>query len=408
MPTEIRLTLPRPHPGQATILRSTARFNVVDCGRRFGKTVAAQIRIVKPALAGHPTAWFAPEYKFLAEPWDSLSSILRPVVVGSSKQERRIRLLGGGCIDFWSLDDPDSGRSRKYKHVVVDEAAKARYLEAAWTKAIRPTLTDLKGTADFWSTPRGRDYFWKLYVRGEDELEPEYRSFRFPTLANPYIDPAEIEDARRQLPDRVFRQEYLAEFLEDAGGVFRHVADAVDRGRLLPEEPRRVGAYALGVDLARLEDFTVLCVLDQSGRQVYFERFNQIDWTRQVASIKAVAERYRATVVLDASGLGDPIYQQLADLGLAVEPYVLTSASKKPLIDELAMGLDAGKIRLMDVAEQEAELVAYEYQMTKSRNWTANAPEGMHDDCVIALALAYHGCQAVRPSWGIRTSGRAR
>jgi hypothetical protein len=402
MSREIRLTLTRPHRGQVKLAEARERYLVVDCGRRFGKSVDGLNRLTTVALAGGPVAWFAPNYKMLAEAWRDFRRRLRDVTASASKQDKRIELITGGSIEFWTLEDPDAGRSRRYRRVVIDEAAKARHLEEAWTKAIRPTLTDFKGDAVFYSTPRGRDYFWKLFVRGEDPLEPDWRSFRFPTTENPWIDPAEVEAARRELPDRTFRQEYLAEFLEDAGGVFRNVADCIDRGRVLPEDRRRVGAYALGVDLARLYDFTVLTVVDNMGRQVYFERFNQISWERQIAAIKAASAKYSASVIVDSTGVGDPIFERLKDAGLRVEPYVFTASSKPPLIDDLAMAFERGSLRLMDVPEQEAELAAYEYVMTKARNWRTSAPEGMHDDCVMALALAWHGAKAAtdRPPRG--------
>lgn len=398
--TQIHLTLPRPHPGQRTVLASRARFRTHACGRRWGKTHVAKNRIVRPALDGFPVGWFAPTYKILDEAWRDLRALLKPVEARANANDRRLELITGGVIEFWSLDDPDAGRSRKYKRVAVDEAAMCRHLESAWTKAIRPTLTDFKGDADFYSTPKGRDYFWKCFVRGRDPLEPEWESFHLPTAGNPFIDPAEIEAARRELPDRVFRQEYLAEFLEDAGGVFRNVTDAIDRGRVEPEPRRQVGAYVLGVDLARLEDFTVLTVADQSGRQVYFERFNTISWERQIASIKRVADLYRAKVYVDATGIGDPLCEQLRKAGVNVEPYTLTNASKNELIDNLAMALERGAVRLMDVPEQEAELAAYQYELTKARNLRTGAPEGMHDDCVIALALAVFGSKSAGVSRG--------
>lgn len=395
------MTLPRPHPGQKTVLRSKARFRVHACGRRWGKTAVGEQRLIGPALDGHPVGWFAPSYKILSEAWRDFRRVLQPVISGANENARRLELITGGVIEFWSLEDPDAGRSRKYKRVAIDEAAKCRHLERAWNEAIRPTLTDLKGDADFYSTPRGRDFFWKCFTRGQDPLEPEWESFHLPTAGNPFIDPAEIEAARRELPDRVFRQEFLAEFLEDAGGVFRSVSEAIDRGRILAEARRSVGAYAMGVDLARLNDFTVLTVLDQSGRQVYFERFNQISWERQIERIKAVAGLYNATAIIDSTGVGDPIYERIRDAGVKVQPFVFTSASKNPLIDALAMAFEAGRIRLMDVPEQEAELVAYQYELTAARNLRTGAPEGMHDDAVMALALALHGSASVRPFVGV-------
>ncbi len=117
--------------------------------------------------------------------------IFEPVTISSSVQERQIRLVGGGVIDFWSLEHVDAGRGRKYGRVVVDEAGVVRDLETAWQQAIRPTLTDLRGDAWFLGTPKGRRHFFTLYQRGQSG-DAEWASWRFPTGFNPYIDPAEV------------------------------------------------------------------------------------------------------------------------------------------------------------------------------------------------------------------------
>jgi hypothetical protein len=369
------------------------RFNVVNCGRRFGKTILGQNRLVPVALESHPTAWFAPAYKYLYEVWDWFVKTLEPVTAKANKSEQRIELITGGIVEFWSLkDNPDAGRSRKYKRVVIDEAAKVANLEKVWYEAIRPTLADLSGEADMYSTPKGHNFFWKAYNLGQDPHEPEWRSWTMPTASNPYIEASEIEAARRGLPERVFQQEFLAEFLEDAGGVFRGVSAAVDKGRTRPDPPTPGTHYTMGVDLARVEDFTVLCVMDPTGRQVYHERFNQISWERQCEAIARVSVAYnKAAMYLDSTGVGDPIYERLRKAGLNVRPYGFTNASKEALIDNLAMKIEGGKVRLMDVPTQTNELQAYQYELTPSRNVRMNAPEGMHDDCVVGLALAAWG-----------------
>jgi hypothetical protein len=344
---------------------------------------------VGPALEGYPVGWFAPSYKYLSEAWRDFIRILRPVIASDNFTEKRIELITGGVIDFWSLDDPDAGRSRKYKRVTIDEAAKVKNLEQCWNAGIRPTLTDFRGDADMYSTPKGHDFFWRCYSRGEDPTDRDWACWTMPTAANPFIDPAEIEDAKRQLPDRVFQQEYMAEFLDDAGGVFRGVADAVDTGRS-QNEPKAAGrSYSMGVDLARVQDFTVITVVDDLGRQVYFERFNKISWERQIAAVTSAANAYNATIFIDSTGVGDPIFERLRQAQLKITGYQFTNASKEALIDNLAMKIERGDARFMDIAEQTNELLAFTYEMTPSRNVRMNAPEGMHDDCVISLALAY-------------------
>ena len=387
MPT-LTITLPKLHEAQLEINGTSKRFNVLACGRRFGKTKLAINKVVEPALGGKPAAWFAPTYKLLLEPWRELKSALKPIVSRVSEQERRIELITGGSIDFWSLDAPDAGRGYKYARAILDEAAMVRDLEEAWTQCIRATLSDFRGDAWFLSTPKGRNFFWQCWTKGQDSLNEEWQSWRFPTLSNPYIHPDEVEAARRGLPERPFQQEYLAEFLEESGGVFRNIQACIDVGQKSPRD-RVEGPFTIGADLARVEDFTVLSVTDGQNRQCYFERFNQISWERQISAIQRVAGMFPNSLIrVDATGVGDPIYERLRKLGLRIEPIKFTNQSKEALIDDLAMTLEHEQIRLLDIPEQTAELQAYQYELTPSRNVRMNAPPGMLDDCVIALALS--------------------
>ena len=210
-----------PHPAQEQVIRESSRWNLLACGRRWGKTVLGMDRLIEPALQGFPCAWFAPNYRYLAETWRTMLDMLQPVLAGKNEQERRIELIGGGAIECWSLDSPDAGRGRKYKRIVVDEAAIVPDLETAWQQSIRATLTDLRGDAWFLSTPKGvTGYFHTLYQRGLDP-DSDWRAWQMPTSANPYIHPDEIEDARRDLSELAFSQEYEARFVSWEGAVFR-------------------------------------------------------------------------------------------------------------------------------------------------------------------------------------------
>lgn len=139
-------------------------------------------------------------------------------------QKNRIELITGGVIDFWTLHNTDDpGRGRKYGEIFIDEAAiipSARF-ERQWTEAIRPTLTDFEGGATFGSTPKGQGFFKELFDRGLDSGEPDWASWQLPTVANPFINPSEVEAARKELPNAAFRQEYLAEFVTEFGAVFK-------------------------------------------------------------------------------------------------------------------------------------------------------------------------------------------
>lgn len=216
--SDIKLILPRPHQAQVTILREARRYNVLACGRRFGKTTLGGNLLADPVLkAARSVAWFAPTYRLLEEAYNDHKRIYQPVIRRAVQTPApRIELITGAAIDYWTLDDPSTvARGRKYQRVVIDEAAMARHLEQAWTEAIRPTLTDWRGDAFFLSTPKGRNYFSVLYDLAE--ADPEWARWQMPTTSNPYIDPGEVEAAASSLPSIAYRQEYLAEFVDAAG-----------------------------------------------------------------------------------------------------------------------------------------------------------------------------------------------
>ena len=389
--TQVRvaLTLPELHEAQQVVAECSSRFRVLPCGRRWGKTTFGIDQAVHPMLKGYPVGWFAPTYKILADAWREFKRVLAPAIASKRETDHRIELITKGSLDMWTLEKPDAGRGRKYKRIIIDEAGLAANLEESWTEAVRPTLTDLEGDALFLGTPKGRNYFWRMFCFAEDPEERDWAGWRMPTSANPYIPPREIEAARLGLPERAYRQEYLAEFIHESGGVFRKVLESVDKDRTEVEPYEREGVYTLGVDLARTEDFTVIVVMNSLGRQVYFERFNQISWQRQVQAIQTVATKYRGCrVIVDSTGVGDPIFEELTRLGLEVEGYHMSAVSKPQLIDALAMDIENDRIRLMDIGVQTAELLAYEYEVTRTGYVRTSAPPGMHDDCVIALALA--------------------
>lgn len=218
--SEVILNLNELHPGQVKVMLEADRFNTLCCGRRWGKTSLCEDLLLSPdderygALNGFPVGYFAPTYKMLMEVWRQMNNICYSIIASKSETEKRIELLGGGIIDFWSMDAPDSIRGRKYKRVVLDEAAVAPNLKATWTEVIRPMLTDMQGDAWFLSTPKGRNnYFYELFTN--PEKYQNWRSWQLPTINNPYISPKEVEEAQGQLDPLTFAQEYLASFVTE-------------------------------------------------------------------------------------------------------------------------------------------------------------------------------------------------
>lgn len=388
--------LPRPHAAQVEVLRTAARFNVLACGRRFGKTTLGIERACRAAIDGAPVGWFSPTYKDSAEAWRLLKRTLAPITARCSEAERRIELVTGGVVDMWTLNNPDNGRGRSYRRIIVDEAAKVADLERAWTETLRATLADLRGDAWFLSTPRGHNYFWHLYNMAASHND--WHSWRMPTSVNPYIPPDEIEDAQHQLPASAFAQEFLAEFTDDAGAVFRNVRNCIDR--TLPAAGPVAGrTYYGGLDWAQTNDFTVLAIVDDAGALVALERFNRLAWEVQYGRVAAATAHWHlAGGLAELNSIGSPNLEQLHAGGLSQwRGFTTTLDSKAQIIQALVLAFERGDIRVPNDPVLVAELEAFETTRLPSGKWRYAAPEEMHDDTVIALALAWEARQSGGP-----------
>ncbi len=326
----------------------------------------------------------------LAEVWRDLKALLHAVTRRVSEVEHRLELITGGTIDCWSLDSADTARGRKYARVVVDEAAMVANLLDAWQNVIRPTLTDLIGDAWFLSTPKGLNGFWILYRLGEDPDEPEWASWRMPSEVNPYVAPDEIAAAKRASPERVAAQEYDATFLVQGAGVFRDVEAACTGTRLAEGIPGHV--YVFGVDWGQVDDFTVVSVLDvQPGRvvQVALDRFNQIEFYTQAGRLKILVERFRPSLIVAEANAQAMMLEQLRRWSLPVWGWTATNATKAAAVEALEFALERRQLVLLPDPVQTAELLAYEATRLPSGMIRYAAPQGMHDDTVAGLMLAW-------------------
>lgn len=390
--TTIDLVLPRLLPWQEQVKRERKRFNVGCLGRRSGKTVLGQDLCCEPDVLRYPVGWFAPTYKDMLEVWRAMAETLLPVAKRISASDFRIENIAGGVLEFWSMDNGKAGRSRKYKRVIVDECAFVPNLLDSWNMAIRPTLADYTGDAYFFSTPKGRNGFWQLWAKSDEN----WQSWQMPSSVNPTLQVAEIEEMRRGLPERIFAQEIQAAFLEDAGGVFRRVMDAATSVTCEPESGHQ---YIFGVDWGRTNDFTVISVIDATDkRMVYLDRFNQIDYRIQVSRLKALVDRYKPdAIVAESNSMGGPLVEQLQWEDMPVQPFQTTNSSKAAAIDGLALAFERGDLRILNDVTLVNELQAYESDRLPSGLIRYGAPEGMHDDTVMSLALAWYGCSTTVP-----------
>jgi phage terminase large subunit-like protein len=341
-------------------------------------------------LEGYPVGWFNPTYKMLLDVWREMTEALSPYISRKNVQERRIETVNGGTLDMWSLDKPDTARGRKYARVIVDEAAMVPTLMDAWQLVIRPTLVDYQGDAFFLSTPKGRNAFWQMYQWGIDEEMPDWSAWQMPTSDNPYIRHEEIEAMEATMPERIYQQEILAKFIDDAGSLFRRVMEAATAAPL--DGPERMGQYIAGVDVAALVDYTVVTVMDVRTKQmVYMDRFNRVDYNILESRLAAVYERFDLdAMIIESNSIGQPVVDAMVARGLHIQPFLTTNATKTAIIQKLQSAFEHGEIRILNDPILIGELQAYEGKQLSSV-WKYGAPDGLHDDCVMSLALAWHG-----------------
>lgn len=364
---------------------------VVVAGRRWGKSETAALWALSGAqddqLRHRPgiTWWVSPTYDLCRPIWRKMLEIAPPGwitrTIGTDAAPDFLE-LGASRIEFKSADHPERLVAVGLKRVVIDECGIVK--ESVWNESLMPALIDYAAPAMLVGTPKGRNWFYRMYTRGQDKLDEDVETFGGPTFENSIVPGIAAEAVRleKEMPKRLYRQEILAEFLDDEGAVFRGVRACVSPLSLEP-------TVAIGVDLAKHQDFTVIVGMDREGRVTFWDRFREISWPLQKERIAAAVATHGGQVLLDSTGVGDAIFDDLSQAGLPIEGYRFTNPSKRQLIERFAMAIEQRQVGLPDEPVLLNELEAFEYEQGRTGVVRYSAPEGGYDDCVIALALAY-------------------
>ena len=381
-----------PYDEQRAVLESDARFRVVAAGRRSGKTLMAGYETVRRALNGDPGwrgYWVGAEHKHADTAFRLIDNALPDELVVRRKMSppRLIELPGDRVIEFHTAGG-GALVSIGLDWVVCDEAGKD-FPERSWTQELRPALSDRQGGAMFISTPDGRGWFHARYERGQSTDHDEWASWSWPTYRNPHVPDDEVDSARAGVPERIFRQEYLAEFVDESGGVFEALDERLFTAAYELDEHAGDGPYAHGWDFARHQDYFVGVVLDATGDVVHYHRSRGDAWPQIQGTIEKAATEYEGVVALDASR-DNKIVADLAESigGARVEPVKFSPKRKRELIEDLIATVEAGELSAPEIPQLRHELGVFEYDVTPSGNVRYDAPEGFHDDSVDALALA--------------------
>ena len=297
-----------------------------------------------------------------------------------NRSELLLEYASGSTIQFFSAERYDNIRGFTFEYLVGDEFAFMS--EQAWTEVLRATVLVKGRKVLLISTPKGRNHFYKLHQM--DGYNPQYKSFTMTSYDNPIIIPSEIDDARQTLPYHVFRQEYLAEFIDGGAGMFKDVQ--------INNTPEMTGRYYAGIDVGRADDYTVLTIINNKSEMVYCDRWRQMDWTEIVQKIKEQLLKYNPDTLIEVNSVGDAVFEMLRNEipSVYISPFITTSKSKQDIIENLIVANQDKSLKVLqnEWLLKELEVFSYEYN-PKTRSVKYSAPFGFHDDGVMSLAIAY-------------------
>jgi hypothetical protein len=393
------IELPAPHsPWQQEVIEWPGS-GVIFGGRRSGKTHGLVQRILR-ANSRRPgmywwvgLSWKSASMKVAWELLCDYTSRAPGTVINHTNYE--IRLMDGSQIWARTAERPESLAGAGIMGAVMDEVTLMP--ENVWTEYLQGTLLDYGGWALLGGVPKGENWASRLWRKtNSGGMGPNWKAWHVTSYQNPRINPADIDEVRRNAPDLIFRQEYLAEILDDIGQVFRGVLQAATAFRQERGIPGHT--YVGGLDVARLHDFTVLTVIDTTLMEVcYMDRFSNLDFDFQEMRVKAVTELFPLTnLTVEETGLSMQMAERLGKQ-MNVTKFKTGNASKDLIVQALSVAIQQpNTLKLLPPddpvgAVAIGELQSYTMEQMAGGAWKYGAPSGENDDCVMSLALAYSG-----------------
>lgn len=396
MSKEIEVKGFTPHKKQQELidicLDDTTKYIIASVGRQWGKSFLGMNVLLKWVLEdnGSQAIWLAPIYQQSKKVFEELSKGLAGLGLTKSinKSELTITFINGSVLYFRSAEREDNLRGYTLDYLVVDESAYIK--DNVWSEVLRATVLVKGKKVLFLSTPRGRNWFYNLALRGDSDDYPQYKTFKGSSFDSPFITEQELLEAKMSLPDNIYRQEILAEFLDSGGEVFSNLKTNC----VLTDYPKKDtnDRYYAGLDIGRANDYTVLTILNTKGDVVRIYRERQNSWNMIVNDVVRNLREFNARCHIEVNGIGDPIYEQIKKQYSNIEPFVTSSESKQNIIEELILTLNEEKLKLPSPdlnADLYKELSVFTYEYSpKTRRVKYGGPTGFHDDMVMSLALA--------------------
>lgn len=385
------------HEGQLEVLNlirtTNAMYYTINTPRQFGKSWLAVQLMLYYALNNSKSKLMLTSltYSQASKIYKELLEGIKDSGVIRSKNlaENSIIFENGSELYFKSIQQPENLRGYHIDYLFVDEAAS--YKKEIFGTILRPMLLANGKKCFLFSTPKGKNWFYEMFILSK--TNDRYKSYQGSSDKNPYANQEEIEDAKKSLPEPIFRQEYLAEFIDDGGEVFTNV----NKNSTIKswEEYNSSKIYFAGIDVGRQNDFTVITILDRDGNTIYMERLNMMEWSLIVSKIDLILKKYNPRYTLvECNGIGDVFYSNLKQKYSNITPFITTNQTKQDIIEELILSFQENKIKiptkeLFISLSDEISDFTFEYSR-QTRKIIYKARSGAHDDTVMSLAISNH------------------
>lgn len=386
------IQLPKPYKAQLEALRvcfdKETTYITINGSRQVGKTVICTIAALKWALEtpGQCVMVVSPTDSQVKKVYKQILLMLEPMMffIKSYKiqsGDSEIIFKNDSTILFRSALSDNTLRGYSNTHLILDECAFIK--EETWNTILAPTLTVRGKKVLFCSTPKGNNFFARLYHKGLDMLK-EYKSFKLTYHNNPFANLKFIKEQEEILPDEVFRQEYLGEFI-DSAGCFRNINDICV---LKPTQPQPNEQYYIGVDIAFKGDYTVAICLNSKNEMVDYIRFNNTEIVSLTTKLKDFFNKWKAKkILIESNNQGLPVIQTLRSQGVQnINEFATTGVSKPLMINQLIAAVGKKEIKLINEEIIKSEFNAFVATLTKTGNVKYEASYG-HDDIVMAVAI---------------------
>lgn len=410
-----------PHSGQKEvregIMNSDADVIIVDGSRGWGKSLFCVCDLVLPTMLSAPNKqimWVAPSYKICKAPiddvWNGVDEETNQRYVPDICPETgfkfweyksgdgEIHLFNQSKLYIRSATNPDSIVAKGYSLIIIDEAALID--KEVFMKQILPTARRQGCKIVLISTPRGKNWFHDLYLKGQDPANKAYISFKQPWWKRPNY-PKVLVELMKDLPEHIRKQEFEAEFLDNSGGTFSNLAavfqgpeitfESQDQEWIHPEleDMKLKTDFVVAVDLAKMVDYTVItgfCM--QTKKMVYYKRMNRKHYKKVLDDIHKVAANLNyADIIYDGTGVGSS-FGDFLSTEFNTHSFVFTNQSKNELVNKLIISTEYCSIQMPNLLTVKHEFEVFQFNLTKTGMMSYSAPDGMHDDCVMSIAMA--------------------